>query len=1047
MKHRLNLCVGLLGLALLLLSATLRVSGAGNQVYFASDPSLTSDGKTIVFAYEDDLWEVPAEGGSAWRLTGMAGRESSPRFSPDGKWIAFTGRQDGNANIYIIPTGGGDIKQLTYHEGVSTAESWSWDSKYIYFTGDAYNSMTTYKIAVTGGTPLRLFPNYFNWPHCMIENPKTKEWYFTDSWESSRFANRKRYKGSFNPDIKSWNPKTKEYKVHTTYNGKDLWPTIDENGTVYYVSDQLNNEYNLYRLDEGDKPVSLTNFTTSIKQPQVDAKGDKIVFEKDYQIFLYDVSSGKSAAVAIQLPANNTLSLEESFNITGRMTAADLSPDEKKLAFVCRGELFVSDVEGKFIHQIKVEGPGRVIEVKWMADNLTLVYSKTVGGWPNWFKIKAYGDEKEEQLTDVQQSNRMLALNKKRTFGVYLSGRDELRKLDLETGKSETLVKDEFWGIENSAPTISPDEQYVAYTVRRNFEQDIYLYNLSEKKAINLTNTAMSEDEPAWSPDGKYMYFTTDREHPEYPYGFENAKIYRIALNKYETDFKEDRYDRLFTKEEKQDSAAKIHTNLGMNDIEDRWEQITNAHGNQGSAFVINKKDETMVYYISNQDGDGNFLWRWSKKTFEKPDTKKIDGGVSDGDMKIIQGKSKCFVVAGGNLYELDADAAKLKKIDMAYTFSRSLDNEFNEMFYETWANLDENYYDENFHGVDWLKMRTKYEAYLPYLKSRGSLRILLNDMLGELNSSHQGFYSMGDEEKLFYSSKTMATGIMFDDNSPYKVKYVVHNSPADMGEKDIKEGDVLYAVDGEKVDESENIDRYFSRPTLPDEVMLTFKRHGELVSVKIHPEAPLALKTQLYDEWINNNQKFVDEKSGKRIAYIQMKDMGGESLEKFMIKMGSEAYNRDGLILDLRYNTGGNVHDEVLRFLSQKPYLNWKYRDGKITSQPNFYPASKPIVLLVNEQTLSDGEMTSAGFQALKLGTIVGTETYRWIIFTSSKTMVDGSTCRMPSWGCYKLNGDDIEKTGVTPDIQIQNTIQDRTEGKDPQLEKAIEVVMGQMK
>jgi len=413
----------------------------------------------------------------------------------------------------------------------------------------------------------------------------------------------------------------------------------------------------------------------------------------------------------------------------------------------------------------------------------------------------------------------------------------------------------------------------------------------------------------------------------------------------------------------------------------------------------------------------------------------------------MVQGKSKCYVLASGGIYELDAEAAKLKRVDMNYNFDRSLSKEFNEMFYETWANLDENYYDPNFHGVDWVKMRQKYEAYLPYLKSRGSLRILLNDMLGELNSSHQGFSSYGDEEKLFYSAKTMATGILFDDDAPYKVKTIVHNSPADKGEKDIKPGDILYAVDGEKVDETLNADFYFSRPTLPDEVSLTFKRGGEMVEVKIHPESPAALKSQLYDEWIAGNQREVDEKTGKRVAYIQMKDMGGEALEKFMIKMGSEAYNRDGLILDLRYNTGGNVHDQVLRFLSQKPYLNWKYRDGKITSQPNFYPAGKPIVLLVNEQTLSDGEMTSAGFQALKLGEIVGTETYRWIIFTSSKTMVDGSTCRMPSWGCYKLNGDDIEKTGVTPDIIVNNTIADRTAGKDPQLEKAIEEVMKQMK
>ena len=162
---------------------------------------------------------------------------------------------------------------------------------------------------------------------------------------------------------------------------------------------------------------------------------------------------------------------------------------------------------------------------------------------------------------------------------------------------------------------------------------------------------------------------------------------------------------------------------------------------------------------------------------------------------------------------------------------------------------------------------------------------------------------------------------------------------------------------------------------------------------------------------------------------------------------MSNEAHYRDALILDIRYNTGGNVHNDVLQFLSQKPYLQWKYRGGKLTPQPNFVPASKPIVLLVNQQSLSDAEMTATGFKALGLGTIVGTETYRWIIFTSGKSLVDGSYYRLPSWGCYTLDGEDIEQNGVKPDVTIKNTMVDRLEDKDPQLDKAIEIILEKLK
>jgi C-terminal processing protease CtpA/Prc len=202
-------------------------------------------------------------------------------------------------------------------------------------------------------------------------------------------------------------------------------------------------------------------------------------------------------------------------------------------------------------------------------------------------------------------------------------------------------------------------------------------------------------------------------------------------------------------------------------------------------------------------------------------------------------------------------------------------------------------------------------------------------------------------------------------------------------------------------------------------------------------------MTNELSDEWIETNQKLVDRKTNKQIAYTALKNMGKEELDKFIIDMTKELLNKKGLIIDLRYNTGGNVHDEVLKFLSQRSYLQWKYREGTLTSQPNFAPSDHPIVLLINEQSLSDAEMTAQGFKALKLGKIVGNETYHWIIFTSGVSMVDGSTLRMPSWGCYTLEGKDLEKTGVSPDIRVINTFKDKVNGRDPQLERAIKEVM----
>ncbi len=1027
-----------LSLFLLLFTAILT---AQSDVYFTSYPSLSPDGSKIIFSFNGDLWSVSNYGGQASRITAMLGNETDALYSPDGKWIAFTGREDGNSNVYLMPVGGGEIKQLTYYDRSDHVSSWSWDSKYIYFTSNRYNRMSTYKVSVKGGTPERLFENYFNWPHNLSVNPKTGEYFFNESWESSIFTNRKQYKGAFNPDIKSYNSRTKEFKKHTTWQGKDFWPTIDKNGKIYFVSDQANNEYNLYIFANGNKK-QLTSFNHSIKNPRVSANGNYVVFEKGYQVFIYNAATGKTKKVNISLPINKTLDRKKAFNVRGKITSFSVSPDNKKIAFVSRGELFISDTKGEFIKQLKTLPTGRVVETMWL-DSVNVIFNQTVGGWLNWFTIKADGSGKEKQITFDERNNRDLTFNSDKTKGVYLSGRDEMRLMNLKSFENSVIVKDEFWAMDNSTPYFSPDNKYILYTVYRNFEMEIFVYDVNKKNKINITNTGVSEGDPYWSPDGKYIYFESDRFHPAYPYGFTNSNIYRISLRKFTDAFKSNKFEDLFTNKKK-DKSNKNAVVIDFKNIAERWEKITSANGNQFLMSVVKNKDITNVLYTSNPDGKGNALFKTTIKPFTKNKTKKISSGKG---FQFVKVKKNYYMLSGGTINTLNIKQSKLKKIKMNFTFYRDLRNEFKNMFYETWANLDENYYDSKFHGVDWKKMMEKYAAFLPFINSRTDLRSLLSDLQGELNSSHQGFYSNGKEEKTFYRSRTSVTGIIFNKDNPYKVKRVVADSPTDKVDVNVRNGDVLFAVNGNKINKNNNREFYFSNPTIEKEITLTFSRNGQTFDTKIHPENSRALSTQLYNEWIENNKEYVDKASGNKIGYIYMKNMGKSSLKKFMIDMTTTAFNKKGLILDLRYNTGGNVHDEVLGFLSRRPYLSWKYREGKLTIQPNFPLSANPIVLLMNEQTLSDGEMTSAGFKALKLGKLIGTETYRWIIFTSGKSLVDGSFYRLPSWGCYTLDGKDLEHTGVAPDIFVKTNFKDRLSGNDPQLKRAVEEIKKEWK
>jgi tricorn protease len=1010
------------------------------KLHFITDPTLSPDGEQVVFTYENDLWQASTKEGKAFRLTAMEGVESHPRFSPDGRWLAFSATKNGSADVFVMPVEGGEITQLTWHDGNDYLESWSWDSQSLYFTSDRHNQFTTFRVQRTGGTPVRLFDNYFNTPHHMVEHPEDGSLYFTESWESYRFPQRKRYKGAHNPDIKSYNPATKSYQEHTSYEGKDFWPTIDRNGNIYFVSDQYNDEYNLYTFENGQKK-RLTGFDWSVDRPQVSANGEKVVFCKGYQPFLYDVQSGKTRTLELTLYRHDNLATSKDFQVSGEITAFDVSPDNKKMAFVSRGRLFVSDIEGKYIRELNNNPEERVIEVKWMNDNKNLLFSQTVKGWANLFTVSAEGETNPRQLTREEANVRLVEMNHNRTQAAYILGRDRLMLMDMEDFKTDELVEDDFW-FRGSRPRFSPDDKYIVYTAYRNFEQDVFVYDLEQEEKMNLTRSGVSERDPYWSPDGRSVYFAADRFQESFPRGTDNSQIYRVPLFKYQNEFKSDRYEKLFSSEEEKDTLIP-EIRFDLDRLSERWEPLQVRGGQQFDPQVFREKDHTVVLFTSSHDGDYG-LWKMEIRPFEKNKTEKLTG---NGTGEIVKAKNDYYTLSGGNIQKINLKANKTEKIETTFRYSKKLKNEFVQMFYENWATLQENFYDEDFHGIDWKEMRDRYEQYLPYVQTRANLRTLFNDMLGELNSSHLGFSSSGEEEDTYYSLRSAETGIVFDKDEPFTVSRVVTRSPLDNTASPLQKGDVLVAVNGQKVNPDKNRNEYFSFADMPEELTLTLNRDEDRFDVKVHPIRSRSFNSLLYDEWIHSKQEMVDEKTDKKVAYVYMKDMGSSSLEDFLIDMTTETVHRDALILDLRYNRGGNVHDDVLQFLSQRPYLQWKFRGSTMEPQPNFAPSGKPIVLLINEHSLSDAEMTAAGFKELELGTIIGTETYRWIIFTSGKRLVDGSYTRLPAWGCYNLEGEDLEMKGVAPDIQVKNTFKDRLMDNDPQLQRAIEVLMQQLK
>lgn len=1008
--------------------------GLAETLHFPSRPSLSPDGKQIYFSYDGDIFRVSAEGGLAMRLISLGGNETSPKVSPDGKYLAFASDIQGNDDVYIVPVAGGDVKRLTYHEASDVPSGWTPDSRNVYFESDRANNKTTYKVTLNGGTPCRLFPGYFNTISNVTENPVTKEIYFNESAESYSFPTRKRYVGDHNPDIKSWNPSGKEYRQLTSYTGKDTWPMTDKNGTLYYVSDEYNKEANIVRYNPSGKAEQLTAFTRSVQYPSISYDGSAIVFLLDYKINYLDLKSGKVTEPQITI-ADNNIVLQRSF-ADQRPDAAAVSSDGKKFAFAIRGLLYVSDTRGKYLRQLETPKDERVRNVIWGPDNNTIYYIRTNKGYYNIYKIKADGSAAEKPVYTVDQMVTSMQPSHKGDKIAFISGHRSVMLLDTSNDTVEKLCDGQFWSFYSYDIAFSFDDSHIAFEGMNHFDRDIYIYSFRDKKLTDLTNSASSEGNPCFSPDGKNLYMVANLYGTFFPRGGGSYKMYRLPLRRYnQKPFKSDIYDRLFAEnkdEGKKDSTVTV-------DYREIFRRLETMPQNGHSLFTYSAGGKSWLLYSSKRKV---YALQISDPEAKPELIKDLPGGY------YITSRKDLYAVYEGDIYKIDLNFPKAVKTEIRKSVEKNLNDEFRQIFYEVWAVMEQNYYDVNLHGTDWKAKREYYASLLPYVKNREQLRTLVTDMLGELNSSHQGFNSRGKEEPApQIRSASAETGIIWKNEYPYTVDRILTDSPANSVDIDLKPGDVLAAVNGQRICEKQNRESYFISPIRPEEITLTFKRDSKEFDVKLHTISYGEVKKMLYTEWEDINKALVDSLGKGEIAYIHLRDMRDESLSAFLKAMHTDAVNKEALILDLRYNNGGNVHKEVLDFLGQRAHFTWSYRDFPHDTHPNVTPGNKPIAVLVNERSLSDSEVTSNGIKALGIAKIIGTETYRWIIFTSSVGLIDGSSVRMPAWGCYSLDGKDLEFTGVKPDIYVKNTFKDRLEGKDPQLERAIREVLDQLK
>jgi len=1027
---------------------------ADEKLIGARFPAISPEGDVIAFSYMGDLWTVPVTGGKATQLTNHSAYEREPIWSPDGQWIAFTSDRMGNNDVYLIRATGGTARQLTFHSGNDVATDFSPDGAWIIFSSNRSSMISIFKISIAGGNAIPLLDTYWSWPHSARMHPNGKTMLFSLGMENSYWW-RRGYRGSNSAKIWKLTPGARDAQSVVSDQSNCFWPNWGPDGaTIYFVTDKNADTKNIWTASDagaGMKPV--TEFKgNDVKWLSVARKTQVAVYERDFGIWYTDLVTGKSRSIPIDAPAE-TKDNASFFVENNAVSEFQLSPDGKKIAAVVRGDIFVLGHEGGYARNV-TESPWRERDVIWDKDSKTLFYVSDANANPDMFAISALGGQQPTQLTHSELDEISPKLSPDGQWIAYYCGKRQIRLIQPDGNKDQLLLEGDFGGRFASDFSWSPDSRFLAIVDQNQANDDILAVNIETKEKHRLTNTAYDESSPAWSPDGKFLLFTANRNGHSFPEFTGQWDVYQVYFEPQKPEFDEATFEKLFvTKSEekkddkKSDDAKKkdekkevLKIAFKLDDLDRQTENVANTLGNDQS-FILSPKDTSTVYFVSNIDGK-NHLWQTSLKKKERGKYEPFMASVtSPGHLQFDKKGARLYYQSQGKIGYIEGT----QNNSVSFTTKIKVDKtaDYEQMLTELYYTLHQYYYDAAHHHVNWTELYEQFRPVLQQVREDADFYDYANEMIGFLNSSHTGIRGPG-RGKIEEPSAHIGVDLAFADG---KVTFqrILKNSPIYFHRDSVAVGDELLAINGETVSPEKSIWQHLNG-NIGKRVTLTVKSKSlnKSIEIAIEPISTWEENELRQEEWVKSRRAIVKQKTTDEVAYIHMSAMGYGDLEQFLIELERDAVPRKGLILDLRYNFGGNVHDRVLQALTKPVYAKWRIRGLSETPQSTFGFEHRPVILLTNEVTLSDGEMTANGFKALKRGPIVGNTTYGWLIFTTGVSLMNGGYFRLPFWGCYTLDGVDLETGGgVTPDILVINDLKDDLNDRDPQLDRAIEKIL----
>ena len=1027
-----------------------------------------TNGQDVAFSYAGDIYTVPISGGTARKLTSHKGYEAFARYSPDGRTIAFTGQYDGNTEVYVMPAQGGEPKRITFTSSNPRDDwgdrmgpnnitmAWTPDGSGVIYRNRISESFDgkLWKAPINGGMAeeLPLPEGGF----CCYNADGSKLAYNRVFRE---FRTWKYYKGGMADDIWIYDTKAKTVTNITNNIAQDIDPMWigDE---IYFMSDR-DNRMNIFVYNTQTGATQKVTDFTEYDVKFANCGGGKIVFENGGYLYVLDPATKRSEKITIYLNSENNFAREEQRKVGENLRGGSLAPDGSRLALSARGEVF--DVPAKHgVTRNITHTPGvHERNAAWSPDGKNIAYiSDQTGETEIW--VRPVDSDQARQLTfDNDTYIRDFEWSPDGSQIVYTDRKNRMVLLNVnsKTSNKQILLTDEMGEI--PTPSFSPDGKWLTYYRRgANEFSVVYLYNIAERKEYPVTDRWYDSNSPVFSSDGKYLIFASARDfNPIYSniewnfaYG-EMEGIYMVMLSKDTPSPFLPKDDKVQAGDEQSKDTPKeapkgkgknkpqVDTKAVRIDIDgigDRIVKLPIGAGGYGG-FVC----------------DGEHLWyngRGSVRVFDLKEQK--DEVVADrARMSASADMKNALFLKGGKVYIAPLSPRKAELNDAVNTDDMiatvNYDQEWNQIFNEAWRAYRDGFYLENMHGVDWQAMHDKYAQLLPYVKNRLDLTYVIGGMISELAVGH-AYVDGGDHIMIDEHHIGMLGAEMERSGNGFKIKKILRGAP-DREElrspllepgMNIKEGDIITAVDGVS---TAGVDNIYTLLRDKADVMteLTINGNRKVVVKPIQDEYPL-----YHYEWVQHNIDYVSEKTGGRVGYIYIPDMGPEGLREFSRYFFAQI-DKEALIVDDRGNGGGNISPMVIERLLRQPYRLTMYRGSNHNGTTPEQTIYGPKVLLVNKYSASDGDLFPWSFKENKIGPVIGTRSWGGIVgISGSLPYMDGTDIRVPFFTNYDTRGNWIvENHGVDPDIIIDNDPVLEYQGIDQQLDKAIEVILEQLK